>query len=145
GAYIVPMSHFAIHREGMARFPSGPASRQRYIREWLAANSSFRRYVLQRLRRNGPLRSRDLEDRASVPWRTSGWNDGKNLSRMLELLWFRGEIAVVGRDRNERVWDVADRWLPTDAARLRPEEAARQLVERQLRALGVARIGRLGF
>src|SRR5207249_3017519 len=104
----------------------------------------FRRYVLQRLRRAGPLRSRDLDDRAAMPWRTGGWNDGKNLSRMLELLWFRGDIAVVGREGTERVWDVADRWLPRAVDRAQPDDVARALVDRQLRTLGVARIGGFG-
>ena len=106
-AHIVPTSDYGIHRESMRRY-RGDLTRSRYIREWLTANASFRRYVLGEIRRRGPLLSRDLEDRATVPWQTGGWNDGKSVGRMLDILWFRGEIAIVGRDGNERVWDAAE-------------------------------------
>jgi uncharacterized protein YcaQ len=43
------------------------------------------------------------------------------------------------------VWDVAERWLPVDEPRIAPLEIARRLLERQLRARGVARVGRLGL
>lgn len=111
-AHIVPASDYDIHRESMRRYPRGDLTRERYVREWLAANASFRRYILRELRRRGPLRSRELEDRATVQWRTGGWNDGKALGRMLDVLWFRGDIAIAGREGNERVWDLAERRLP---------------------------------
>jgi uncharacterized protein YcaQ len=144
-AFIVPMSDYAIHRETMRRFPDGGTSRARYSREWLAENAAFRRYVVRELRRRGPLRSRGLEDRAVVPWKTGGWNDGKSLGRMLDLLWSRGDIAIVGRDRNERVWDLAERWYPVDEPRLPEREVARRLLDNQLRWCGFARRDRFGF
>src|SRR5215211_8759088 len=106
-AHIVPASDYATHRETMRRYPRGAYARSNYIHEWLAANAGFRRYVLTELRRRGPLRSRDLEDRAAVPWQTGGWNDGKNLARMLDTLWFAGQITIVGREGRERIWHVA--------------------------------------
>jgi uncharacterized protein YcaQ len=111
-AYIVPVRDFAIHRETMRRYLRGQNTRARYVREWLEMNPQFRRYVLRELRARGPLRSRDLEDRAVVPWRSGGWNDGKNVGRMLDVLWFAGQIAVAARQGNERVWDLAERVLP---------------------------------
>ena len=65
-AHIVPASDYGIHRESMRLYPSGDGARARYIREWLAANAAFRRYVLRELRRRGPLLSRDLEDRSAA-------------------------------------------------------------------------------
>jgi uncharacterized protein YcaQ len=144
-AFIVPTSDFAIHRESMRRYPRGEFARARYVREWLQANAGFRAYVLRELRRRGPLRSRDLEDRAAVPWRTGGWNDGKSLGRMLELLWAGGRIAIVGRDGAERVWDLAERRLPVDEPRLPQHEVARRLLDTQLRWCGLARPDRFGF
>ena len=85
--------------------------------------------MLAELRRRGPLLSRDLDDRALVPWQTGGWNDGKNLSMLLEFLWGRGEILVSAREGGERVWDLAERVLPQLAAveRLEPWEGLRGL------------------
>src|SRR5262249_2964578 len=93
-------------------------------------------YVLRELRRRGPLRSRDLQDRAAVPWATSGgWNDGKSLGRMLDFLWMAGMIAISGRDGTQRLWDLAERVYPR-TPRVRDE--ARRLIKLQLRWRGVA-------
>ena len=143
-AHIVATSDYGIHREAMRRYPRGDLTRSRYVREWVAANAAFRRYVLRELRRRGPLLSRDLEDRSTVPWRTGGWNDGKGVGRMLDILWFGGEITIVGREGNERVWDLAARRLPQDEPRRRPREIAHAVMERGLRRLGVARPGQFG-
>jgi hypothetical protein len=130
----------------MRRYPSSEAARHVYVREWLAANDGFRRYVLRELRRRGPLRSRDLEDRTDSGWRTGGWNDdGRNVSMMLEILWRQGRVAVVGRDGSQRVWDLAARHLPLDGPRMSGADAARRIVERQLRARGIARPTEFGF
>jgi uncharacterized protein len=143
-AHIVPAADYAIHRETMRRYPRGAYARSNYIHEWLAANTGFRRYILRELRRRGPLRSRDLEDRADLPWKTGGWNDGKSLGIMLETLWEEGKIGVARRDGNQRVWDVADRVFPTEQPRLPAGEIARRVLDRQLRWLGIARAKDLG-
>jgi uncharacterized protein YcaQ len=143
-AHIVPASDYVIHRETMRRYPSGAWARTNYVHEWLAANAGFRRYILRELRGRGPLRSRELEDRADLPWKTGGWNDGKSLGRMLELLWDGGKIGVAGRDGNERLWDVAERVFPTDQPRPPAGEIARGVLDKQLRWRGVSRANEFG-
>jgi uncharacterized protein YcaQ len=136
-AFLVPVADLPIHRPAMLRAPRLEYHRGRYMREWLADNASFREYILDELHARGPLRSRDLDDRAVVPWRTGGWNDGKNLGQMLELLWRRGEIAISRREGAQRLWDLAERVLPeTDP--LPDEIAAIETMDRQLRARGFA-------
>jgi uncharacterized protein YcaQ len=137
-AFINSASDYALHRETMRRNPRGETARAVYTRGWLDANKPFERYVLRELRRRGPLRSRDLENRAVVPWQTGGWNDGKSLTMMLERLWFRGKIATVGREGQERIWDLAERVYPV-GDRLPQAEVARRILERKLRVRGVAR------
>jgi uncharacterized protein len=143
-AHIVPASDYAIHRETMRRYPRGAYARSNYIHEWLAANAGFRRYVLRELRKRGPLRSRDLEDRADPPWKTGGWNDGKSLGIMLECLWDGGKIGIAGRDGNERLWDIAERVFPTAQPKSPAGELARRVLDKQLRWLGVAQAKELG-
>ena len=143
-AHIVPASDYGIHRESMRRYPRGDGARARYIREWVAENSAFRRYVLRELRRRGPLPSRALEDRSVVQWRTGGWNDGKGLGPMLDILWFGGEIVIVGRERNERLWDLASRHLPQAEPRWDAARVARAVVDGGLRRRGIARGEELG-
>ena len=101
--------------------------------------------MLRTLRGRGPLRSREIEDRAQVPWSTGGWNDGKNVGRMLDILWFAGRIGIVGRHGNQRIWDIAEHVYPIDAPRLPRSAVAEAILERQLAARGVARIGEFGL
>ncbi len=136
-AFLIPVADLPLHQPAMRRYPRPEYSRGRYIGEWLRDNAAFRAYVLDELRARGPLRSRDLDDRAEVPWRTGGWNDGKNLGRMLEILWHAGEIAISRREGSQRVWDLFERVFPEGAAEPLPDEVvAIELMERQLRGRG---------
>jgi uncharacterized protein YcaQ len=145
-AHIVPMADLGIHRAAMRRYLDGDATRHTSTREWLQANASFRRYVLRELKARGPLRTRELEDRTAEGWHEGGWNnDARFTGRMLEILWGRGEIMIVGRDGGQRLWDLASRWLPPDAPQPGPATLARGLVERQLRAAGLAQVKSLGI
>ena len=145
-AFILPTSQYGVHRATMRRYPSSDASRHVYVRRFLEENASFRRYILDRLRREGALPSRAFEDRSADGWRTGGWNDdGRSTSMMLEVLWAKGEVMIAGRAGQERLWDLAERRLPNDVPRPRAGEEARGLVDVQLRALGVSKEARFGW
>ena len=133
-AHLISVDDLPLHRPAMRRYPRPEYTRGRYVREWLRDNAGFRAYILDELRARGPLLSRELDDRAEVPWQTGGWNDGKNLSRMLEILWNAGEIAISRREGSQRVWDLFERVLPADDDELPDEVVA-------LRADGSAAAG----
>jgi uncharacterized protein YcaQ len=144
--FILPVADLPFHRPAFRRFPRPEYTRGRYIAGWLHDNAGFRAYVLDELRRRGPLRSRDLDDRAEVPWRTGGWNDGKNTARMLDLLWRGGEVAVSRRTGTEYWWDLFARVHPGQAGEALDDEvpdeiAAIELMERDLHAHGLVRPG----
>ena len=134
-AAIVCTHDYPIHSLLMRRHP-----RHQQLRNWLAANQTLRRSILRQLRANGPLPTRAIEDRAEVAWQSSGWTGGRNVDRMLDLLWTQGRIMVAGRQGQQRVWDLAERVLPDWAPTRRPpeREVVRLAAQRSLRALGVA-------
>jgi hypothetical protein len=103
---------------------------------WLAANDEFRRYVLDLLAASGPLLGEAIEDRAAVGWVSTGWTHGRNVERMLDILWKQGDIMVAGRNGLRRLWGLAD--FPA-AEELTDAEAVTRAAEHSLRALGVAR------
>jgi uncharacterized protein YcaQ len=144
-AHIVPTDDLPIHRISMRRYPHGTWKRREYVRDWLEANDAFVRYVIGELRRRGPLRARDLENRAAEGWHTGGWNDeGQNVPMLLDILWRQGRVMIVGRDGQQRIWDLASRSLPPVPSRPASQIAA-ELVDRQLRARGLERLDQIGI
>ncbi|MCI4061948.1 winged helix DNA-binding domain-containing protein [Micromonospora sp. R77] len=133
-AMVRPMADLGLHLADMAAWPQ--ESRRR---EWLRANDAFRRYVLDLLRDSGPLLSRDVEDRSTVPWPSTGWTNNRNVTQMLEFLAARGEIAIAGRIGRQRRWDLAERVYPAGTPVVPADEARRLRDERWLRAMGIAR------
>jgi uncharacterized protein YcaQ len=141
-AMIRPSEDLALYRADMAHWeraergelPGWRASR----RDWVRANDACRRDILDRLGSSGPLPSRDLPDTCTVPWRSTGWTNDRNVTQLLELMVQRGEVAIAGRRGGDRLWDLATRVYPDDPVVPR-DEALRTRNQRRLRALGIAR------
>jgi uncharacterized protein YcaQ len=130
----------ALFRAEMAEWP-GPGDLREWqeeVRDWVRANNDCRRDILDRLRADGPLPASELSDTCVVPWRSSGWNNNRNLRMMLDKLVQRGEVAAAGGNGRDRLWDLASRIYPDDP--VPPVEEARRLRDqRRLRSLGIAR------
>ena len=110
-----------------------------YMARWLADNDSFRRDILAKLESDGPLLSRDIPDTSVVPWPSTGWTNNRNITKMLEAMALRGEVAIAGRKGRQRYFDLPERVYPPDLPTLTLEEAVRHRNERRLAALGIAR------
>jgi uncharacterized protein YcaQ len=133
-ALVRPMSDVGLCLAGADAWPAYDKPRA-----WLEANDRFRRDILDRLSDSGPLSSREIPDTCVEPWPSSGWTNNRNVTQMLEFLMLRGEIAIAGRIRRERLWDLAGRVYPPDVHVPPVDEARRIRNERRLRALGIAR------
>ena len=135
-AFIYPIEDLPLLRAQMRR-PWGPLKRHQWAKQFMRDESSLRNYVIRELEKRGPLPSRELEHR-STRYRepTTWWGTRAQLTWMLELLALRGRIAVAGRDRGQRLWDLAERvWPETQTVPLR--DAERLLAEKRKRSLGV--------
>ena len=132
GAYR-PMSDLELFLPRMRTAPAYEKSRQ-----WLEANASFRRDILARLRAEGPTATGDIPDTSAVPWPSTGWNNDRNVTMMLEILLACGEIAVSAREGRERRWDLAERVYPHGLVELSVQEADAAQHERYLQSMGVA-------
>jgi hypothetical protein len=110
-------------------------------RAWVKQNEKLRRYVLNAIRRRGPLLSRQLEEDGLDPrrWVSTGWTSGRNISRMLDYLWIDGRLMVAGREGIQKLWDLSERCLPdwTPRDKLTEREVVRRAAQKSLRALGV--------
>jgi len=56
---------------------------QRWVNEFLTENAAFKRYVLRELERNGPLLSRQLEDRSKGEREPHRWWGARRVGLML--------------------------------------------------------------
>jgi hypothetical protein len=139
-AFLRPAEDIAAYRAEMAAWPGPGELRdwQVFYAEWVAANDACRRDILARLREGGPLPSRALPDSCARPWQSTGWTNNKNITKLLDLMAQRGEVAVAGRRGKERLWDLAERVYP-DHPVLPHDAALRARDSRRLRALGIAR------
>ena len=111
-ASLVLTSDYPLHKMRMQRFRDPTTRWGGRYEEWLEKNAGLRRRILSELRRRGGLRSRDLEGIPADAWKSSGWTSGQTVTRMLDLMWTRGEIMISGRDGRQRIWDIAERWFP---------------------------------
>jgi hypothetical protein len=143
-ASFVLTEDFPLFDALMREFPS----RER-TRTWLKDNDKLKRYVYNRIRKHGPLLSRDLEESGVHPkeWVSTGWTSGRNISRMLDLLWIGGKIMVSGRDGIQKQWDLTERVLPkwTPRQRLARHERERIAVLKSIRGLGVGTARHINF
>ncbi|MFC0507077.1 DNA glycosylase AlkZ-like family protein [Micromonospora costi] len=109
------------------------------IGAWLRDNEPFRRDILALLEKAGPLLSRDIPDTSVVPWPSSGWTNNRNVTKMLEAMALRGQVAISGRKGRQRYWDLPERVYPADLPVVDLDTAVRLRNERRLAALGIAR------
>jgi uncharacterized protein len=136
---IRPRQDLALYRAEMAGWSTRTDLRDwpRRQRDWVRANDACRRDILDRLKADGPLPLSALPDTCRVRWDSSGWNDDRNVSMLLDFMVLRGEVATAGRDGRERLWDLATRVYPDEVV---PEaDALRLRNDKRLRALGIAR------
>lgn len=140
GGLIRPMADVALLRAEMLlwRDPESFDDWRRGVAAWAVANDRGRREILRVLHLDGPLPAGELPDLVEVPWRSSGWNNRRNVQMLLGVMERRGEVVAVARSGKDRLWDLAER-VYADIAPVPVEEANHLRDERRLSALGIAR------
>lgn len=143
-ASIVLTEEFPVHNWMMQR-ALNKAEAGGGFHKWLLQNptqySEMESHVLHRLRQGGAVFSREIEDRwAHDREETSGWYSGRAVPRMLDFLWTRGKVAIVGRNGKQRQWGLAETWFPDhiDTDLWTDEQVCRFAAQKAIRALGVA-------
>jgi uncharacterized protein len=95
--------------------------------------------VLDRVRREGPVMTRDFEDQRPEGTDKTWWG-WKPEKAALEYLWRTGELAVARRINFHKVYDLTERVLPDAhaAPRPAPEEHLEWACRTALERLGIA-------
>ncbi len=79
--------------------------------------------LLERIRRDGPLSSIDVEPRAAIDWY---WRPTNQVRAILEALAEAGILGLARRDGNRRVYDLAERLFPPELLADRRDPAAQR-------------------
>jgi uncharacterized protein YcaQ len=110
-----------------------------WMRDWRKKQGAVMDAVLERIRAEGALTSKDFESPPGVKRGT--WWDWKPAKRALELLFWQGDLMITERRNFQKVYDLTERVLPSSVPATPPtdEECGQFQVRRALQALGIAR------
>jgi uncharacterized protein len=140
-ASMVLTEEYPVFNWGMRQRIEDPRRAAR-VQAWFAETpglAELKEHMLQRLRQEGPLFSREFENQDGMVW-TSGWSSGRFVNRLLDHLWTDGQVVVAERVGNQRRWGLAEQFFPshTPQDQWTAEKACRFAVQKAVRALGAA-------
>lgn len=129
-ASYLPMKDYRYSLPMKRAFQKGEPS-------WFPKDPQMEKKVLARIRKEGPLRSKDFEMKKKG---TTGWWDWKPAKKTLERLFLEGELEITRREGFQKVYDLPENVIPSTVDTSMPSKAeyARYLVQRTLRHHGVA-------
>lgn len=109
---LIPLEHYPhwTHRFAHARARID-AWRERF------GNDRVLKTVLDHIAAKGPARARDF---AHLGGRTGSWWGWGPAKAALEYLWRTGELAVLEREGFEKIYDLAERGIPSALREARP-------------------------
>jgi len=101
--------------------------------------------ALSRIRTEGPLQSRDFEDTSGR--KRGGWWEHKPAKKVLDHLFFSGELMVTRREGFQKVFDLTENVIPPTVDTSEPtiDEWTRFIVLSMVRALGIATEFDIGY
>jgi uncharacterized protein YcaQ len=103
GLSILPTAELPWYRVNWDR------SRARHEATTFVDHADLVAELLDRIRRDGPLSSTDIEPRASIEW---SWRPTNQVRAVLEALAGAGILGITRREGNRRVYDLAERLFP---------------------------------
>ena len=132
---FLPMSDYRFYIPRMKRHRT---SNRAWLGEWKQKHGHVLDRVLNRIRKEGALTSKDF---VRPPGTKRGtWWDWKPTKRALEILFWQGLLMISERKNFQKVYDLTERVLPsgTDTTSPTEEELGRFHVRRALGGLGAA-------
>jgi len=137
---FLPLSDYRFYIPRMERHRT---SQRTWFSEWKQEHEHVLDEVLNRIRAEGALSSKDFEPPPGTVRGT--WWDWKPAKRALEILFWQGHLMISERKGFQKLYDLTERVLPpsTDTTRPTDEELGRFHVRRALAGLGVAQVSEI--
>lgn len=134
GVSLLPIEDYPLFRSLMMERYVGWDN----IRDWGEKHQDTVEGILQHIRENGEVRSKDFENKQSH----GAWWDWKVEKVALEHLYYRGDLMIARREKFQRVYDLRERVLPAwdDSQAPSHPEAVKALTLNAVKALGLANL-----
>lgn len=128
-ASYLPMSYYRFSLPLKKAYAEGKS-------HWFEQDKNIMKYVLDRVKSEGPLQSKDFEHKREA---AAGWYEWKPAKRALEQLFMQGKLMVARRQGFQKVYDLTERVLPSNVDLTFPdsEEYAEHLVYSAVQAHGI--------
>ncbi len=103
---------------------------------WFGQDKKMNKYVLDRIKTEGSLQSKDFEYKRDGQ---GNWYEWKPAKRALEQLFMEGKLMVAKRNGFQKVYDLAERVLPAniDISFPSEKEYAEHLIKKTVGAHGI--------
>jgi len=111
---------------------------------WFPRDEKLMSAVLQRIKTEGPLRSKDFD---STKKGNSGWWDWKPAKKALERLFMEGQLEITRREGFQKVYDLPQRVIPAHIDTRMPtqHEFVDFIIKRTLRHHGLATADEIAY
>lgn len=128
-ASYLPMSDYRFSLPQKKAYESGKS-------HWFAQDKKMKKFVLDRIKAEGPLQSKDFEFKREGP---GNWYEWKPAKRALEQLFMEGQLMVEKRQGFQKVYNLTERILPSGISTSVPteKEMAEYLIRKTLQAHGI--------
>jgi uncharacterized protein YcaQ len=125
-ASYLPMSDYRFSLQRKRIFAEGKS-------HWFEQDKKVMKYVLDRIKAEGALQSKDFEFKRSGP---GNWYEWKPAKKALEQLFMDGTLMVARRQGFQKVYDLAERVLPhnMDTSIPTEKEYAEYLIKKAVQA-----------
>lgn len=129
-AAYLPMDEYRYYLADKAAVRAGT------LRKGYPRDRQLMAQVLKRIADEGPLASKDLEDRRT---KSNGWWDWKPAKKAVEALYLEGDLMICSRAGFQKTYDLTERILPIDVDTTLPSlpERASHMLDQQLRCHGL--------
>lgn len=103
---------------------------------WFDQDKKMNKFVLDRIKEEGPLQSKDFEFKRNGP---GNWYEWKPAKKALEQLFMEGKLMVVKRQGFQKVYDLTERVLPSKGNTDLPteKEFAEYLIRKVIQSNGI--------
>jgi uncharacterized protein len=128
-ASYLPMSDYRFSLPRKKIFAEGKS-------HWFAQDKKVMKYVLDKIKAEGQLQSKDFEFKRTDP---GNWYEWKPAKKALEQLFMDGTLMVARRQGFQKVYDLTEKVLPEGVNTAMPSEKeyAEYLVRKTIEANGI--------